>query len=466
MEGNAWDVVNNPSPTAEELKVLPEGVARLAKENGDIQAVDKSTYSYKCNVCGDGKKPFSGLQPLQDHLNGKAHKKMKRLIEMSKATQIGASSNSSTQNALLPDSTNSALSPEIQKLIENETVKMLETNGVVSFQCLVCNVPLTDVTPVKQHIDGKQHLKKMKPKRVLVPDSQGIPQPSEDMEWNNTDSSQTQEPNQYQASPEIPKIIYPASPMLSDSDTYKNLTTPRGLVCIFNNTFYGMGRGFERKGSRQDTKNLRLLFHNMGYKVRCYEDLSKSATLEKLAEIQNEPELNDVDSLIVVIMSHGDPKDERKFLCNDLESIELDEVRYRFTASQCKALFGKAKIFLSNYCRGVISEVPVKLEKPAKLESDAPINYNGRDAPRNMCTIHASISGFEAKRHPQKGTIFAQSLCKVFSQLSHNTEMADLYRALCREMTEVTTPEQQNYFFLRFYFNPTPPVIPLPEITP
>ncbi|CAL4101399.1 unnamed protein product, partial [Meganyctiphanes norvegica] len=213
--------------------------------------------------------------------------------------------------------------------------------------------------------------------------------------------------NQYHLNPDI-QIIYPSSPELNDSNTYKNLSLPRGLVYIFNNTFSGK---FERRGSKQDSINLTCLFHNMGYKVNVYPDMSKKASFRKLTEIQSEKGLKNVDCLIIIIMSHGDArKDERRFFANDMEPIELDDVRYRFTASQCPALDGKPKIFLSNFCRGDISERPFPI---VELESDAPLKYTSRDAPRDMCTIHASISGYEAKRHKKKGTVFAQSLCSV-----------------------------------------------------
>ncbi|CAL4124828.1 unnamed protein product, partial [Meganyctiphanes norvegica] len=241
----------------------------------------------------------------------------------------------------------------------------------------------------------------------------------------------------------LPTYIAPKEP---DEKTYKNLSNPRGFVYIFNNPFQNDPVNL-RHGANCDSDNLKVIFENMGYRVHINSDLSKEETYKKVDEIQNEKELENVDSFIIVILSHG--KDSMHFYASDMELINLDDIRYKFTDGKCPQLRGKPKIFMCNFCRGNI--------KQDNLQSDGPPKEHGREAPRDMVTIHASIDGFQAMRDTIKGTIFIQSLCEILSKHAHNNEFRWIYRMLSNKMTENlgTTPESQEYAFKDFYFNPT-----------
>ncbi|KAG7157888.1 caspase-2-like 4, partial [Homarus americanus] len=238
-----------------------------------------------------------------------------------------------------------------------------------------------------------------------------------------------------------------ASPIPPSEKVYRNLSTPRGLVCIFNYHFSGQNT---RLGARTDSHNLKTLFTRMGYRVYLYEDLTKQGTLDQLKNIQQDKDLAIYDSFILIVLSHG--VKDLMFCTNGIELTEklsLDDVRYHFVDGSCPNLRNKPKIFLANFCRGETQE------ESRSLQTDS-ITSQITNAPQDMKTIYASINNFRALRDPGRGTVFVQALCDVLANHAHDSELSDLYLELCKNMQSKagTTPEEQNYRFKQFYFNP------------
>lgn len=100
----AWDVIKLEHPKPALLHLLPEDV-RLAKLGGHVEAVSKTFSSFQCKVC-QGKKPFSGLMPLLQHLSGKEHKKA---LDRAKWSTQATRSQPAAQPAPIPST--SAFSP-------------------------------------------------------------------------------------------------------------------------------------------------------------------------------------------------------------------------------------------------------------------------------------------------------------------------------------------------------------------
>lgn len=458
----AWDVIKLEHPKPALLHLLPEDV-RLAKLGGHVEAVSKTFSSFQCKVC-QGKKPFSGLMPLLQHLSGKEHKKaLDRAKWSTQATRsqpaaqpapipsTSAFSPSSPQAVPVAEPSSSVLAPpahrrlvsdslgivkaEVEKNLRRGVVTVAEkTETHTSYFCESCRAPLTGDEPLRQHVMGKTHKKKAKevdsvaldpePMRPPLPRSLPVINPMWQFPWN------------------VRPAPYPRQP---DAGVYKNLTIPRGIVYIFN--YYFSDTQSVRSGATIDTYNMKELFVRMGYHVKVHEELSKAATEERLYAIQSDVVLDYYDSFIMIFLSHG--KDDTVFYTEDREMMSLDDVRYFFVDGKCPRLKNKPKLFLANFCRGT-------LEETRKYETD----YSGSDesveAPKDMATIYASIKKFMAVRDSEKGTVFVQALCQVLAEYAHELELHELYHKLCSAMRERegTTPEYQNYFFKKFFFNP------------
>ncbi|XP_071549432.1 uncharacterized protein [Panulirus ornatus] len=333
----------------------------------------------------------------------------------------------------------------------------------VSYFCNICLVPLNGVKPLEQHVDGEKHKKVQMSKTpwmqsMILPDIASLKVGEAAQQWPilSSDSKKIQLPvartpiriDQTDQMRPFPWTVRPCeTPVLPSTHVYKNLSTPRGRVYVFNYPFFGEHQRF---GAEKDSYNLRELFTAMGYHVKVYEGLNRQETVGELKRIQLDRSLEHCDSFILIILSHG--KKNLTFFTNDCredQQMSLDDVRYLFVDGECPSLKNKPKIFLVNFCRGKISE------EVHSLEHDQ-IEEQRSEAPQDMMTIYASIENFKALRHPEKGTVFVLALCEVLAENAHNTDLKDLYVELCKTMraNEGTTPEQQIYNFKRFYFNP------------
>nr|XP_053652889.1 uncharacterized protein LOC128702607 isoform X1 [Cherax quadricarinatus] len=368
------------------------------------------------------------------------------------------------------------LSPEAEDAVRNGIVSEGEMSRTgPAYYCNSCRVPLTGARPLVQHVEGEKHKKNVlaasyrrEPHNKLFPnvrfpdlktaDSRSLqalpsstnPEGPQDLRGMNSESPSTN--NEIDGEMPFPWIVKVGSHPVSPNDNiYKNLSFPRGVVCIFNYHFSGQ---HTREGAKKDSFNLKTLFTKMGYCVRLYEDYTKEKTLNKLRNFESDETLKNIDSFILVVLSHGDQDVE--FYANSVESdqkMSMDEVRYYFVDGNCPFLKNKPKIFLVNFCRGKLKELP-----PESLMHDYVEGHEeeAREAPRDMLTIYASIKNFKAIRDREKGTIFVQSLCEVLAEHSHDTPLCTLYKKLCETMQKNagTIPECQSYYFKTFYFNP------------
>lgn len=224
-----------------------------------------------------------------------------------------------------------------------------------------------------------------------------------------------------------------------DLGPYSVLSSPRGVVHVFNNKFAGQGKKWERLGAEHDSTNLKATFTKMGYDIRLHESLGYQDTMAMFTSICRSRQLYNVDSLIIFFLTHG--KDPYLFYTNDQKEVNLFYIRGLFTDSQCPAMKGKPKIFFMNYCRG---------DKMEKKELD---NVT-QESPNDMVTIHAAAEGIMAVRSPTRGTHFVDHLCQVLTTYSRSLSLSDMYHILREEMKDSTKPMKEDYGFKTFYFNP------------
>ncbi|KAK3895265.1 hypothetical protein Pcinc_001015 [Petrolisthes cinctipes] len=234
----------------------------------------------------------------------------------------------------------------------------------------------------------------------------------------------------------------PGRPIMNRTshDTYSVLSSPRGIVHVFNYKFAGQGFKWERKGAEHDSTNLNRIFTTMGYEVKVHESLSNNDTRKMMNSIQNDKRLKDVDALIFFFLSRGN--DSYTFYTNDQIAMKLFDIRYMFTDSKCPAMSSKPKIFFMNYCRG---------EEMELMEVDST-----RDIPNDMVTVHAAAEGIMADTTSASGTHFVEHLCQTLMSYSRSHELREIYTMLREEMRarNSTKPMWEDYGFQKFYFNP------------
>ncbi|XP_064077421.1 uncharacterized protein LOC135195033 isoform X3 [Macrobrachium nipponense] len=267
-----------------------------------------------------------------------------------------------------------------------------------------------------------------------------------------------------------PASVYGGS-LLEESELYKNKSMPRGLVFLANYKNFLNDENPERKGSQKDVSHLCSLFNQMGYKVPdVHVNLSKYDTIKALRDFRNNEEHKNVDSCIVVIMSHG--RDGKSFYTSDNQHLTINDVVERFSNSECESLRGKPKIFIFQYCRGREPDIGVRATPVIYKDSGLPVETDAaytsvvdRDPTfSDMYIVYSTLEGFASFRHPERGSWLMEAICNVFMKYSHNEELDSLMKRVSRQVRGNFTDEGnkqvcefvQRGFDRHFYFNPSP----------
>ncbi|CAL4099498.1 unnamed protein product, partial [Meganyctiphanes norvegica] len=143
-----------------------------------------------------------------------------------------------------------------------------------------------------------------------------------------------------------------------EDGAYKNDTTPRGHVFMYNFSKFENDIYPERQGSETDYTNLLSLLQQMGY--------GTPASLFRFCKtgfIDKEEFMNDLrtfseskflllsSSCIIVIMSHG--SGSKTFLTSDNQEVDLMDVYTQLNNNNCNNLMGKPKLFILQFCRNI-----------------------------------------------------------------------------------------------------------------
>lgn len=213
-----------------------------------------------------------------------------------------------------------------------------------------------------------------------------------------------------------------------------------------------------REGSEVDVQNCRVLFQQMGYTIVCdITDATRTETLKSLVQFRDDTILQKVDSLIVILMSHG--CERNIFYTSDEEMVLCDEVIDTFTTSVCPALYGKPKVFIFQMCRGTEEHIPRGVSTDgapffSKQTGMKPERKHRRKI-SDVFICYSSLPGFASYRHPDHGSHFIHYLCKIFMHHAKDFPLNTLVKMVNREAPKPIACEMRELATTReFYFNP------------
>uniref|UniRef100_A0A8D8T8Z5 Caspase-2 n=2 Tax=Cacopsylla melanoneura TaxID=428564 RepID=A0A8D8T8Z5_9HEMI len=152
--------------------------------------------------------------------------------------------------------------------------------------------------------------------------------------------------------------------------SYVVQSSPRGYLLLINMRFIWNPLSQERKGSDVDVKNLKSLFHQLNYAIIEYQDLTLVQIEEAIEEFSHMPELAEVDSVLVFVMSHGrDPStrkpDDPPLKSPGRESVDIETEDNKFINSndiadkinQSSTIRPNTpRMFFFNVCRGNMTD--------------------------------------------------------------------------------------------------------------
>ncbi|XP_076086265.1 caspase-9-like [Mytilus galloprovincialis] len=208
---------------------------------------------------------------------------------------------------------------------------------------------------------------------------------------------------------------------------YKMESTPRGFVLIINNIHFHNHK--HRPGAQQDRDKLKAMFEDFGFQVDVKEDQTAREVENLLSEFSLLQDLHRVDSLIVVLMSHGN---DEVILGTDCRRLNVISLIKKFNADYCPAMMGKPKMFIVNACRGddVDCNPILGSTQPCfdKTETDSGPTSLDRKQPANsdLLIAYSTFPGYVSFRDEEEGSWFIQCLEEVFRESASEEHVMDM----------------------------------------
>uniref|UniRef100_A0AAG5DXJ1 Caspase n=1 Tax=Anopheles atroparvus TaxID=41427 RepID=A0AAG5DXJ1_ANOAO len=240
----------------------------------------------------------------------------------------------------------------------------------------------------------------------------------------------------------------------------------RGVAFIVNVVTFVKDVHPKRNGADIDGQNVISLFQQLGFIVFYYEDITMADYKELIAKLK-ESEYLSCDCFAFYILSHGDHKKGSDFIfLHDNSILRVEDVLTEFNTVNCTKLIGKPKLFFISICRGEQSDLG-SYRLSTNTERDGMIDPR-KPMPSNIATYcdmlvcYATVPGFAAHRDPSHGSWFVESMCRVWAEHAHDTdveilmklvgEFASTYRTETAALQTICT--EQRGFFKQLFLNP------------
>ncbi|XP_008841734.1 caspase-6 [Nannospalax galili] len=228
--------------------------------------------------------------------------------------------------------------------------------------------------------------------------------------------------------------------MFDPAEKYKMDHKRRGIALIFNHErFFWHLTLPDRPGTNADRDNLFRRFSDLGFEVKCFNDLKTEEVLLKIQEVSNSSHV-DADCFLCVFLSHG----EGNHIYAYDAKIEIQTLTAFFKGDKCQSLVGKPKIFIIQACRGDQHDVPVvpvdlvdhhqdKLDNVTEVDS-ASVYTLPAGADFLMC--YSVAEGYYSHREIVNGSWYIQDLCEMLARYGTSLEFTELLTLVNRKVSQ------------------------------
>lgn len=252
--------------------------------------------------------------------------------------------------------------------------------------------------------------------------------------------------------------VTPCTEFQGPPDAYRNESSPRGALLVANYSTFSSPDSTPRLGSEVDEEHITELFRQMGYEnTKTISNASKEDTEKTLLQFREEKLHEDVDSLVVVFMSHGS---EGQICTSDGEVLQNQEIVEYFSDVNCPALKGKPKFFIFQQCRGKKEHIETTdMHKDSEKIRDSYVpQKRGQRKLSDVYICFSTLPGFVSYRYKGRGSPYIDRICRVFMAEAHRKEIDALMKQVDREMPDAQPVEiRRQGFKYDFYFNPSSP---------
>ncbi|XP_042878714.1 uncharacterized protein LOC122257485 [Penaeus japonicus] len=252
--------------------------------------------------------------------------------------------------------------------------------------------------------------------------------------------------------------VIPCTETQGPPEAYRNQSNPRGALLVANYSSFDSPDSKPRLGSEADAEHITELFRQIGYEnTKTIVDATKQDTGKALLQFRDEKIHAEVDSLVVVFMSHG----AEEYMCTtDGEIIYDQEVIEYFNDVNCPALKGKPKYFIFQHCRGKKEHIVIAnkvIDSKVIRKSSVPQKRSRREL-SDVYVCYSTLPGFVSYRYDVRGSPYIDRICRVFMEEAHRKEIDTLMKRVEKAMPEAQPTEIRRLGFKSdFYFNPCSP---------
>ncbi|MBZ3886009.1 Caspase-6 [Sciurus carolinensis] len=228
--------------------------------------------------------------------------------------------------------------------------------------------------------------------------------------------------------------------MFDPSEKYKMDHKRRGLALIFNHErFFWHLTLPERRGTSADRENLTRRFSDLGFEVKCFNDLRAEELLLKIHEVSTSSHV-DADCFLCVFLSHG----EGNHIYAYDAKIDIQMLAGLFKGDKCKSLVGKPKIFIIQACRGNQHDVPVTPLDVVDHQTDKLDNVTEVDAASvytlpagaDFLMCYSVAEGYYSHRETVNGSWYIQDLCEMLGKYGSSLEFTELLTLVNRKVSQ------------------------------
>ncbi|XP_054845450.1 caspase-6 [Eublepharis macularius] len=221
---------------------------------------------------------------------------------------------------------------------------------------------------------------------------------------------------------------------------YKMNHKRRGLALIFNHErFYWHLTLPERRGTLADRDNLKRSLTELGFEVKCFDDLKAEDVLQNIYNVSTGKH-EDADCFMCIFLSHGE--DDHVYAYD--AKIKIQTLTNMFRGDKCPSLVGKPKIFIIQACRGDKHDDPVIFHDTVdsttaksdvnETEVDAAAVYT-LPAGADFLMCYSVAEGYYSHRETVNGSWYIQDLCDTIRKHGSSLEFTELLTLVNRKVS-------------------------------
>ncbi|MCJ8731493.1 hypothetical protein PDJAM_G00200340 [Pangasius djambal] len=212
------------------------------------------------------------------------------------------------------------------------------------------------------------------------------------------------------------------------------------LAMIINNVEFRVSQ-FNRRGAEKDEESMKTLLEALGYDVIILNDLSAAGMEAALRDFSQHKEHRYSDSTFFIMMSHGGPDGIYgiNFDENEGDILPVDRIFHYLGSENCSGLTDKPKIILIQACRGdkeghVWVCDGVRSNKGIKQHRE-----------KDFACFRSCTPDTVSIRNTGSGSLFIQSLVKIFSEHAHEDDIVELFRKVAHWFEKAAEEDRFHY---------------------